>query len=157
MPGFAGGGGPAAADILPRLYEDLLRAVGLTAMFRADARPDGVVYYLASASGASQPSPEDLAQLLAACPDDGAALAGLTELRGLLRAMRISQSGAVRLGSLIVRQTADGRCQGAVLTPAEAVALDAAGAAGAEAQWAGQLDRIEGDRLVDLTAWVSRG
>lgn len=154
MPGFIQVERQAAAQILPCLYESLLRAADLDFVFREQTGPVGVFYYLVPCSSASQPE-QQLGDLLSACPDPGVMLPGMTELRGLLRAMHAGGPGIVRVGPLIVGHGAAGTFSGTLLTAAEAEAIDAADPAASPGQYLSLLSELPGDRIVELAAWAA--
>jgi hypothetical protein len=155
MPGLVAAERPAAAEILPGLYEALLRAAGLDPVFLEQSR-HSVLYYLAWHRANGQSAGQYLGGLLAGCQDDEASLAGLTEFRSLLLALHAGGPGAVRLGPLLVSHTAEGACRGIVLTAEEATALDQDGPFGPPARWADRLTDADGDRVVDLAGWAAR-
>lgn len=156
MPGFIQVERQAAAQILPHLYELLLRAADLDFVFREQSGPASVYYYLVPSSPDSQPE-QQLAGLLGACRNPGTILPGLAELRALLRAMHAGGPGSVRVGPLVADHAADGRFSGALLTEAEAGNVDAAGLASSPGRCVSLLRELPADRVVDLAAWAAAG
>jgi hypothetical protein len=155
MPGGVAAEGPAASEILPGLFEALLGAVGIDAVFREQFGSAGTLYYLAWPPSNGQSPEQYVADLLAWVPGDGVPLAGLPEFRSLLLAMHAGGPGVVRLGPLIVNNTADGELQGIVLNAEEAAKLDTDGVSSSPHGWARTLDTAGGDWVTDLTDWAA--
>lgn len=155
MPGFIAAEGRAALEILPCLYEALLRSAGLDPVFRADAGSAGVAYYLAWNSSNGPSLEQYLGSLLTAYQDDGVSLVGLTQFRSLLLAMHVGRPATVRLGPLIIGHTPEGMFRGIVMTAEEATALDEDGPGFSPTAWVERLKAVGGERAVDLTAWAA--
>ena len=155
MPGFVATGERAAAELLPGLYEAVLGAIGVEPVFREHAEAGDVFYYLAWRHPNGQSPRRRLEDLLAASPDDGASADGLTEFRSLLLALRAGGPGTVRLGPLVVGQTAAGAFLGAVMTAAEAAELDEGDSGASPARWAARLAELDADRVVNLADWAA--
>ena len=155
MLGFVAAGERAAAELLPGLYEAVLAAIGAEPVFREHAEAGDVFYYLAWRHPNGQSPRRRLEDLLAASPDDGATAAGLTEFRSLLLALRAGGSGTVRLGPLVVGQTAPGGFLGAVMTADEAAELDEGDLGASPARWAARLAELDEVRVVNLDGWAA--
>ena len=155
LPGLIAAEMPAAQELLPCLYETLLRAVGLDPVFREQAGPAGVRYYLGLHSPGGQPPEQRLGRLLAANEDDSASLPGLTEFRSLLLAIYASGPGMMRAGPLIVSHTALGTFRGTVLTATETETTAEDEPASALIRWAERLDELSEDRIVNLAGWAA--
>jgi hypothetical protein len=155
MPGFVATGERAAAELLPGLYEAVLRAIDVEPVFREHAETGDVFYYLAWRHPNGQSPRRRLEDLLAASPDDGASAAGLTEFRSLLLALRAGGPGTVRLGPLVIGQTGSGGFVGAVMTADEAAEPGEDDLGAAPARWAAWLAELDDVRSVDLAGWAA--
>jgi hypothetical protein len=155
MPGFVATGERAAAELLPGLYEAVLGAIGVAPVFREHTEPADVFYYLAWRHPNGQSPRRRLEDLLAASPDDGASASGLTEFRSLLLALRAGGPATVRLGPLVVGQTAAGEFVGAVMTADEAAELDEGDLSASPVRWAARLAELDEDRVVNLADWAA--
>jgi len=155
LPGFTQAEGRAASEILPCLYEALLRAVNLDFVFREQAGPAGVFYYVEWHSPDGQSPEQHLGSLLATCRDDSISLPGLTELRGLLLAMNAGGPATMRLGPLVVSYTAADTFRGTVMNAEETEILDESDPASSPAQWAKRLGELDEHQVVNLTAWAA--
>jgi hypothetical protein len=153
MPGFIQAEHRAAAQILPCLYESLLRAAGFDFVFRENEAA-GACYYLVPSSPGSQPE-QQLENLLNACPISDTALAGLKELHCVLRAIHEGGPGIMRVGPLVVGHATGGMFSGFVLTAAEARTLDADDLASSSSQCLRLLGELPEERVVDLAAWAA--
>jgi hypothetical protein len=156
MPGFTYTDDRVAAEILPGLYEQVLRRTEFVLLLREQA-PGGGCLYLVQAPSSDGQSPEQLlGQLLDACQDDDVVRPGLAELRDLIAAIHAGGPGTVRLGPLIVNCTADDTVTGVMATAEEVAILDDQDPCLAHHRWAEQLPKAAGQRVVNLTEWVAR-
>jgi hypothetical protein len=157
MPGFIQAERRAASHILPCLYENLLQAANLDAVFREQAGPAGVFYYLVSRSPDGQPAEQQLGSLLTACqiPDSGSEWPGLAELRSLLLAMYVGGPATMRIGPLVVSHAAGDMFRGTVLTAGEAQSLDADDPTPSSIRYSRMLGELPADCVLDLAAWAA--
>jgi hypothetical protein len=155
MPGFVATGEPAAAELLPGLYEAMLAAIGVDPVFREHTETGDVLYYLAWRHPNGQSPRRRLEDLLAASPDEDAAASGLTEFRSLLLALRAGGPGTVRVGPLVVGQTGTGAFLGAVMTAEEAAELDDGDLGASPARWVARLAELDEVRVVNLAGWAT--
>lgn len=155
MPGFVSTAERAASELLPGLYETLLRAAGFEPVFRENRGDAGVFYYLAWPHPGGQAARRRLEDLLAASPGDGLPADGVTEFRSLLLALQAGGTGTVRLGPLVVSHTAQGAFLGAVMTAGEVAELDEDDASASPARWTARLTGLNEDRVVDLAGWAA--
>jgi hypothetical protein len=154
IPGFINAERRAASQVLPRLYEALLRGVDLDFVFREHAGSAGVFYYLASRRANGQSAEQRLGNLLRACQNSDANMPGLAELRSLLLAMYVGGPGTTRLGPLFVSYSAEGRFRGIVLTDGEAETLDTGDLTSSPIRCVMLLSELPEDRVLDLASWA---
>jgi hypothetical protein len=142
---------PAAADILPLLYDSFLQQLPLDTLFHDSGR-----HYLLWRSLNGQPIEQRLAELLRACPDPAhPPIPGLTELRSLLLGLHHSGPATLQVGPLVVFRTTD-QLAGLVLTSSEADVIDGQAALPLPEECRSLLKTLGPDRLSDLGTWAGR-
>jgi hypothetical protein len=168
---------PAAADVLPLLYDALVQQLPLETLFHDSGRS-----YLFWRPGSGATPEQQLGQLLRACVagapggsgadgmsgadgttgDHGASggdgdvpVRGLAELHGLLLALHHGGPGTLQLGPLVVFRTSD-QFAGLVLAATEADLLDGQVSLPAPEECRSLLKTLGDDRLTDLGAWAAR-
>jgi transcriptional regulator NrdR family protein len=140
---------PAAADILPLLYDSFVQQLPLDTLFHDTGR-----HYLLWRSLNGQPIEQRLAELLRACPDPAhPPIPGLTELRTLLLALHHAGPATLQVGPLVVFRTTD-QFGGLVMASSEADVIDGQGALPAPEECRSLLKTLGDDRLADLGAWA---
>lgn len=145
---------PAAADILPLLYDAFVRELPLEVLFHGSPRQPGGRCYLLWRGADGQPVEERLETLLRACAtDSGAPAPGLTELRGLLLTLYAGGPGALQVGPLVAVRTADD-LTGAVLAGPDAGLLDGPGPLPPPEECRKLLNGLDEGKLVDLGDWA---
>jgi hypothetical protein len=155
MPGFVAAEERAASEILPSLYEALLRATGFDPVFREYRGEAGVFYYLAWPEPDGQSPRRRLEHLLSASPGDGVPADSVTEFRSLLLALHMGGTGTVRLGPLVVSHTGQSAFLGAVMTAGEVEELDEGDPGSSPARWMARLTELNEDRVVNLAGWAA--
>jgi hypothetical protein len=155
MPGFVAAQEQAASEILPILYEALLRATGFDPLFREHRGEAGTFYYLAWSQPNGQPPRRRLEDLLAASADDGVSADGVTEFRSLLLALYTGGTGTVRLGPLVVSHTGQDAFLGAVMTAGEVAELDEDDSGASPVRSMARLTEFNEDRVVNLADWAA--
>jgi len=141
---------PAAADILPLLYDSFLQQLPLDTLFHDSGRQ-----YLLWRSLAGQPVEQRLAELVAACPNPAhPPVAGLTELRTLLLALYHAGPGTLQVGPLAVFRTTD-QFAAVVLASSEADLIDGTSTLPGPEECRSLLKTLGEDRLTDLAAWAA--
>jgi transcriptional regulator NrdR family protein len=140
---------PAAADILPLLYDSFLQQLPLDTLFHDSGR-----HYLLWRSRSGPPLEQRLAELLRACPDrTHPPIPGLTELRSLLLALYHAGPATLQVGPLVVFRTTD-QFAGLVLAGGEADLLDGQSALPGPEECRSLLKTLGDDRLADLGPWA---
>jgi hypothetical protein len=145
---------PAAADILPLLYDAFVRELPLDMLFRGLPRQPGSRCYLLWRAGNGESVEQRLDTLLRGCgTDSGTAAPGLTELRGLLLTLYAAGPAALQVGPLVAVRTGDGLI-GAVLSGPDAGLLDGQATLPPPEECKKLLTGLDDGQLVDLGSWA---
>jgi hypothetical protein len=161
LPGLAGAQRPASSEILPPLYEALLRSVNADVAFRNRAGPLGFRYYLTWHHPDGHPAEHALGGLLTSLRSGDAAQLGHAEFGNLMAAMYAAGPSLIRLGPLVASHATDGSFRGVVLTPEEATEPDSGQLGSLDVvalidMWAARLRLLDDARVVDLASWAGQ-
>lgn len=155
LPGLVLAAQPAAADILPELYDAACRALSLEVVLREPLGRSGTRFYLRNPPD-GPPLERRFGQLLLACPDGSdPSEPGIDALRRLLLAAYCTETALIRLGPMIVVRTGQGFL-GAVLTPAEIPDFHDGDADALADRCAAFLRSRDSDGVLDLATWAAR-